>query len=215
MKLSNLRRSFSENGWYVTFAESCEWIAKRVRGRLLYRKLGAKNLQLGPRPIIRGLCCIRIGQNFSAGQGLWLEAITQYNGQPFTPTIKIGNNVCFSQGAHVAATNSVEIGDGVLLGSKVIITDHNHGSYSGAGSSPVVPPTARPLDSNRGVSIGAKVWIGDGVVVTPGCTIGEGAVIGANSVVYGVIPPFTVSAGAPARILKRFDFDKQEWVVAT
>src|SRR2546423_5267338 len=78
MKLSNLRRSFSENGWYVTFAESYEWIAKRVRGRLLYRKLGAKNLQLGPRAIIRGLCCIRIGQNFSAGQGLWLEAITQY-----------------------------------------------------------------------------------------------------------------------------------------
>jgi lipopolysaccharide O-acetyltransferase len=112
---------------------------------------------------------------------------------------------------HIAATHFVEIGDNVLMGSKVVVTDHNHGQYSKDHTSPNIPPALRPLDHDRSVVIGRNVWLGDGVVVTPGSSIGEGAVIGANSVVQGRIPPFTIAAGVPAKIMKVFDFDTQKW----
>ena len=46
------------------------------------------------------------------------------------------------------------------------------------------------------------VWIGDGVVIMPGCRIGQGAIIGANSVVTKDVAPYTICAGAPARVVK-------------
>jgi lipopolysaccharide O-acetyltransferase len=154
-----------------------------------------------------------MGEDFSAGSDLWLEAITAYNQQTFVPRIIIGNHVRISNSVHIAATNLVKIGDDVLLGSKVVITDHNHGQYSREHSSPKTPPTLRPLDRDRQVTIGRNVWLGDGVVVTPGSSIGEGAVIGANSVVVGHIPANTIAAGSPATVRKTFSVSTQTWDV--
>jgi lipopolysaccharide O-acetyltransferase len=152
-----------------------------------------------------------MGEDFSAEDGLWLEAVTRSNDQTFSPRIVIGSHVRISRWVHIAATHFVEIGDNVLMGSKVVVTDHNHGQYSKDHTSPNIPPALRPLDHDRSVVIGRNVWLGDGVVVTPGSSIGEGAVIGANSVVQGRIPPFTIAAGVPAKIMKVFDFDTQKW----
>jgi len=112
---------------------------------------------------------------------------------------------------HITATNLVEIGDDVLLGSKVMITDHNHGDYSKQHSSPNMAPTLRPLGHDRSTVIGRNVWLADGVVVTAGSSIGEGSVISANSVVQGNIPAFSVAGGIPAIVRKRFDFATQRW----
>ena len=153
-----------------------------------------------------------MGENFSAGDGFWLEAITDFEGEKFSPTLAIGDNVIISFWGHIAAVNHLEIGSGTLIGSKVIITDHNHGSYgSELHSSPDIPPAHRFLSRGR-VVIGKNVWIGDGVVVAPGSEIGDGSIIGANAVVIGRIPSYTIAAGVPARPIKRYDFDKQEWV---
>jgi lipopolysaccharide O-acetyltransferase len=153
-----------------------------------------------------------MGEDFSAGQGLWLEAVLRHHGQTFTPRIVLGRNVTVSAWSHIAATHYVEIGDDVLIGSKVVITDHNHGYYSGSHTSPMIPPNFRPLSCDKEVVIGRNVWLGDGVVVTPGSRIGEGSVIGANAVVTGTIPPFTIAAGIPARPLKQYDSRINEWV---
>ncbi len=99
----------------------------------------------------------------------------------------------------------IEIGDGVLIGSKVLITDHNHGQYRKGTWNSSIPPALRPLDQDKPVIIGKNVWVGDGVVIAPGATIGEGSVIGANSVVTGAIPPCTIAAGVPARCLSQYD----------
>ena len=56
------------------------------------------------------------------------------------------------------------------------------------------------------------MWIGEKVTVLPGITIGEKSIIGANSVVTKDIPPFCIAAGNPASIIKRYDFEKHEWV---
>jgi lipopolysaccharide O-acetyltransferase len=155
---------------------------------------------------------MHIGKNFHVAEGLWLEAITTYAGQTFSPSIVIGNNVFISRWSHIAATRLVKIGDGVLIGSKVLITDHQHGDYAESIRQDIlVSPAQRRLTSNLETIIGNNVWLGDGVIVMPGVKIGEGSVIGANSVVTHDIPPFTVAAGIPATALKKFDPTTQKW----
>jgi lipopolysaccharide O-acetyltransferase len=200
-----------ENGIFVVATQLLEAIQGWARNSLIARKLKVSKIRIGPRSLLRGLSSIQMGEDFSAGTGLWLEAVTKYNDQTFSPKIIIGSQVRASHFVHIAATSMVEIGDNVLMGSKVTITDHNHGQYSKRNSSPLIAPSLRPLDHDRKVVIGKDVWLGDGVVVTPGATIGEGSVIGANSVVLGNIPPFTIAAGAPARPRKIFNFEMNQW----
>lgn len=207
-----ISRLIRENGIYLSTSLLLRRPADRLRCWLLARKLGVSQLWIGRGALIRGLSCMKIGEDFVAGPDLWLEAVSRFNDQTFTPRLTIGSHVRASRWVHIAVTNRVEIGDHVLIGSKVLITDHDHGSYSGPGTPPDVPPALRPLTRDRETVIGSNVWLGDSVIVTAGCRIGEGCVIGANSVVIGTIPPFTVAVGSPARVVKEFDFDKGQWI---
>jgi lipopolysaccharide O-acetyltransferase len=200
-----------EDGSYVVSCKLRAWLFGVVRSTLLGRRLGVKTIRIGARPFLSGLAFVQMGEGFWAEEGLWMEAVQSYNGQTFAPQIIIGKRVHVGRFVHIAATHLVEIGDDVLIGSNVLITDHNHGQYSHSGSSPLTAPALRRLDHDRQVSIGRNVWLGDGVVISPGADIGEGAVIGAHSVVVGTIPPFAVAAGAPASVRKSFNLDSQEW----
>lgn len=212
MSLEKIRQYYREDGLYLLATTLIGFGLRAARSGMISRKLGVKKIKIGPRSLLRGLSCIQMGEDFSAEDGLWLEAITRHNNQTFSPRIVIGDHARISRWVHIAATHSVEIGDHVLMGSKVIITDHNHGQYSREHSSPHTPPALRPLDTDRHVVIGRNVWLGDGVVVTAGSCVGEGTVIGANSVVQGTIPPFSIASGVPAKVVKTFDFDTQKWI---
>ena len=209
---TRMSRFIQVNGIYLFVRELGRLCGVRFRRQMLAGALRSPTIILGPRCYLRGLAHISVGRNFQAAEGLWLEAVTAYAGDRFTPRIVIGNDVAISRWSHIAASHRVEIGDGVLIGSRVIIIDHNHGIYDGPYTSPQIPPLLRPLDCDKSVIIGRNVWLGDGVVVTPGTEIGEGSVIGANSVVTGIIQPFTLAAGVPAKPLKRYDFNINEWI---
>lgn len=163
--------------------------------------------------LIQGGEHICIGDGFYAGQLLWIEAVRQYAEQRYTPEINIGNGVTCSQSVHIAATVRVSIGDGVMFGSRVHVTDHAHGRYHGdEQDSPEVPPGQRPLAPGRPVHIERNVWLADGVVVLPGVTIGEGCIVGANSVVSRSLPPRVIAVGAPAVPIKRFEAESGRWI---
>jgi lipopolysaccharide O-acetyltransferase len=211
VRRSLLGRSVEEDGLYVVAMRRLEAACSCLRNYCIARKLGVSRIRIGPRPNLRGLSSIEMGDDFVALEGLWLHAVTQYYDQQFSPRIVIGNRVRVSQWVHIAATHYVEIGDDVLIGSKVVITDHNHGQYSLQHTSPDIPPSLRPLDCDRSTTIGANAWLGDSVAVAPGASIGKGSIVGANSVVVGEIPPFSLAAGVPARVIKAFDFDTQQW----
>jgi len=209
--MKQIRRFRNENGSYLLLQLLGGKAVGLLRNYCLSKQLKVRSVKIGPRAYLRGLSSIHVGEDFSAETGLWLEAITRYRDQTFTPRIVIGSGVRVSQFVHIAATNRVEIGDDVLIGSRVIIIDHNHGQYRSTHSSPMNSPASRLLDSDLQVTIGARVWLGDGVVVAPGATIGEGSVIGANSVVIGHVPPFSIAVGAPAIVKKKFDFSTDKW----
>jgi lipopolysaccharide O-acetyltransferase len=120
--------------------------------------------------------------------------------------------VCFSEGVHITSIENITIGNNVLMGSRIYISDHNHGSYKGSKQSyPDEAPAQRILGGGGPVSIGDNVWIGDNTVIVGPASIGNGAVIGANSVVRGVVPPNSLVAGAPAKVLKVFNHHTGSW----
>lgn len=160
---------------------------------------------------MRGRRHIHIGRNFTTGVGLRLDAFPSqsHHGN----CIVIGDNTQFNDYVHVGAVKSVTIGNGVLVASKVFITDHNHGCYKGSGDqdSPDTPPIMRRLDSSP-VVIEDNVWIGELVTILPGVRIGRGSVIGSMSVVTQDIPADCIAVGAPAHVIKKYDRAKQQWL---
>lgn len=179
----------------------------------LYLLQVGKRFHIGLGARIQGARFVQIGSGFHAGRFLWIEAVGRYIDFEYSPSVRIGNDVVFSEFVHVAATTEVTIGDGVLLGSRVHITDHSHGVYGGNEQSvPTTPPSRRQLSSGRPVRVERNVWLGDGVTVLPGVTIGAGTIVGANSVVSKDLPPEVMAVGSPARAIKRFDAASSTWV---
>jgi lipopolysaccharide O-acetyltransferase len=198
--LRKISRFVNDNGWYLLFLEITRRMTATARGNLYSRSLKATGMRIGGSPYIRGAKAITVGTNFSAGRNLWLDAIHRYEGHLYDPQIVIGDNVGMSDSVHIAATTSVTLGDGVLVGSHVLITDHNHGIYNGkTQSTPEDPPSTRRLSADRSVFIGCNVGIGDG------------SIIGANSLVMGDIPPRCIAAGSPARPIRSYDQQGKEW----
>lgn len=146
---------------------------------------------------------ITIGEHFSCDQRLRLDAIDEFLGDKFTPEIIIGNDVLIQKDCHIGAINKIHIGNNVLLASKVYISDHSHGEVTAEALQ--VPPAKRRLYSKGPVIIEDNVWIGEGVVILPGVTIGENSVIGANAIVTKTIPKNSLAAGNPARVIKEIN----------
>lgn len=159
-----------------------------------------KNCCFGDNLALRHEECIEIGDNFAGGQYLTMEAWKEYQGVKYSPHISIGNDVLFTNFVQISCIDEVTIGDNVLLGNAVYISDNDHGQFNKENLG--IPPAKRELNSKGPVRIGNNVWIGRHVSVLSGVTIGDNSVIGANSVVTKDIPPNCVAVGSPAKIIK-------------
>ena len=177
---------------------------------LIYTKLFFPKARLIRLPFdIRNKKFIQIGQNFTSGFGCRIEAhpLAHVNSK----CIIIGKNVEINDYVHIAAGEKITIGDNTLIASKVFISDINHGSYSGLNQdSPLLAPNDRKL-STKPVSIEDSVWIGEGVCIMPGTTIGTGSIIGALSVVTKSVPPYSIAVGNPAKIIKKYNVETLHW----
>ena len=161
---------------------------------------------------IRGINYIEVGSAI-LGRNCRIEIIIRYNGQQFSPKLKIGNHVILNDMVHIGCANYIEIGDYCIFASRIYISDHNHGRYKGELQSVISEPVAkRKLDAENQVIIGKNVWLGEGVAVLPGSIIGENSIIGANAVVNGYIPPNCIAVGIPAKVIKKFDLNSGEWI---
>ena len=117
------------------------------------------------------------------------------------PILEIGDNVSIGEYSHITCANKITIGNGVLTGRFVLITDNAHGKCTNEDSD--IAPLQRNIYSKGEVIIKENVWIGDKATILPGVTIGKGAVIAANAVVTKDVPDYTIVAGVPAKIVKQ------------
>lgn len=174
----------------------------------------AKGIHLGPGCQFFGTRFIQFGEDISVHKNLWLEAVSEYAGQQYFPIIVIGDRVKMSDGVHITSINEIRIGNDVLFGSNVYVSDHNHGAYNGISvpqSSPDQAPSERILYSAGPVIIESNVWIGDNVNIVGRVRIGRGSIIASNSVVRNDIPPGVIVAGVPAIIVKKFNSITARW----
>jgi len=158
---------------------------------------------------IRGRSFMKLGDDLTTGVNVRLDAFAPHKKNH---VLFIGSHVQINDSVHIAAIESVVIGDHVLIASRVFISDHNHGNYQVQDdfSGPETPPADRPL-SSRPVRIGNNVWLGEQVCILPGVTVGDGSIVGAHSVVTRDIPPNTIAAGNPARVIRVFDTSTKIW----
>ncbi|MEZ5221577.1 MAG: DapH/DapD/GlmU-related protein [Ilumatobacteraceae bacterium] len=149
---------------------------------------------------------IRIGRDTMIGPHATLSA-GMVPGQDCIsdPVVRIGDRCLIGKGSGIVGHFSIEIGDDVWTGHHVYVTDQNHGYAD------VTVPISRQTMPERSVRIGNGSWIGHGSVVLPGATIGEHVTIGANSVVTGEIPSFSVAVGNPATVIRRH-VEGEGWV---
>jgi len=148
------------------------------------------------------------------GTDLRLECIQSYANECFNPSIQFGNNFSCENYVHIGVNNIIIIGDNVLMGSFILISDHSHGIYNGENqinSAPKIPPTARFL-SKGSVVIGNNVWIGDSVKIIGNISIGDGCIIGAGSVVTKNIPANSIVVGVPCKVIKQWCHKKCAWI---
>ena len=151
----------------------------RVTGRPFVIARGA--ITIGDRVIIRN-------------ETVRCELVAEYGGH-----LEIGSRTWVSYGCSIAAHRNICIGADCHIGPYTNILDNDYHD--------VYDHRARP--ESRPVTIGDGVWIGTRAIILPGVTIGEGAVIGAGAVVTRDVPPRTIAAGNPARVLRSLDDDTQ------
>ena len=177
---------------------------------LIYTKIFFKQARLIRLPFdVRNKKHIKIGNGFTTGFGCRIEAYPQKD--IFDKIVIIGNNVEINDYVHIAAGEKIVIGNNVLIASKVFISDLNHGNYKGENQdSPLTAPNNRKLSTNP-IVIKDNVWIGEGVCIMSGVTIGFGCVIGALSVVTKNIPDYSIAIGSPAKVVKEYNFENENW----
>lgn len=115
----------------------------------------------------------------------------------------LGNNVYANFNLTLVDDTDIYIGDSVMLGPNVVLATAGH---------PVDPELRRLVyQFNQPIHIGNNVWLGAGVIVLPGVTIGDNSVVGAGSVVTKDIPANVVAVGNPCRILREINEHDREY----
>ena len=191
--------------WNARVSACVSGFVDMIYSRIIASRLqGARNLRVFGRPVmITGGKHIHVGDNVEFCRLAGIDAITYYpnTGQQFNPVLKLANNVVVQVSCHIGCINRVEIGEYTTMGARTYITDHTHGTVEPDDIK--LPPRHRKLYSKGPVIIGKYVAIGEGCIILPGVTIGDNAVIGANAVVTKDVPPFSVVAGNPAKVIKQ------------
>lgn len=128
-------------------------------------------------------------------------------------SVSIGDRT-FIGGSSIVCAEKVEIGNDVLISWGCTIVDHNsHATDWASRKNDVVAWGQGKKDWSgvkmKPVKISDRVWIGFNVIILKGITIGEGAIVGAGSVVTKDVPPYTIVAGNPAKIIREIPFDER------
>lgn len=167
--------------------------ARIIIGRLIYNVLGKRmplsdsRFSFGSKRV-RAFCGKLLLKH--CGKNVNIE-----KGAQFSTEVSLGDNSGI--GANATISSYVTIGNDVMMGPECLIYTANHTLQRRD-----IPMRLQGHEQARPVVIGNDVWIGGRVIILPGVHIGDGAVIGAGSVVTKDVPPYAIVGGNPAKVIK-------------
>ncbi len=179
------------------FSSIIRWLIYKHR----FSSLGFRSVVDSPLRIDGGRS-IFIGKKVHIGYKSWLAAMP-LTGKSVNLTIEDG--CAIGHFNHIYATHSIILHKNVLTADKIYISDNLHG-YEDIDT----PILKQPIVQKPVVEIGEGSWLGENVCVI-GAKIGKHCVIGANSVVTKDIPDYSIAVGAPAKVIKKYDFNTNSW----
>ncbi len=168
------------------------WTVKTKILYIMYRLFASwlpESRHFGGAKSFRGFFAKRIARNFGTNVNIEKNAY-------FTPDLSIGDNS--GVGINCEVHGPVSIGSDVMMAPEVVIYTSNH-KFERMD----ISMAQQGLTENKPVTIGNDVWIGRRAMIMPGVTVGDGSVIGAGAVVTKEVPPYSVVAGVPAKVLKK------------
>ena len=176
-----------------------------VRRWFLYRRyhFKGKEIVFGMRLNIQNPQYISVGDYVVLSDDLDLNVYKSFD---HDPQLVIEDHVRLGRNNTIGCDNKIIIERDVITAPFVHITDRNH-----CFEDVTRPITKQGMMTSGPVVIGAETWLGYGAQVMSGVTIGRHCVIAAGSIVTRDIPDYSVAAGCPARVIKRYNFDTQKW----
>lgn len=169
-------------------------------------KRGGDRLLLGRRLRIKNSKYLRVGSNVTINDNARFLFVDECAGYSYDPQVTIGNGVFITYNFTLMAAAPVVIHDGVLIASNVMITSENHGTSPENNRS----YASTPLEG-KAVEIGSGCWLCEKVMIMPGVTLGERCIVAAGAVVTKSFPAYSMVAGVPAKIVKRYSFQTHQW----
>lgn len=194
----------------VSMFEYFEKAIPVVLAMLACLRTGLRFKRVGRHAKIYGAPSFVLGADVALGDFCWLEAVRSYRGVAYEPRLVFGDRVAISDLTHISCVHSITIGEDCLLGSKIYIGDHSHGSTRAMNSNVSVAPAMKPLDDIAAILIGARTWIGDGAVILAGTSLAPDSIVAANSVVKLKEERAALIAGVPARVIRYLDNASEE-----
>ena len=191
--------------WAWETAVECAAIGPHSRRGQRFGKFGLNSVICFPANAIFNEEFIHIGSGTMIGPHVTLSAGMVPGQQCISnPVVSIGDRCLIGKGSGIVGHLEIVIGNDVWTGHNVYITDQNHDYRD------VTQPMSKQSMPEQAVSIGDGSWLGYGTVVLPGATIGKHVAVGANSVVAGTLPDYSVAVGSPARVVKQWT-EEQGW----
>jgi acetyltransferase-like isoleucine patch superfamily enzyme len=188
---------------YCTLIHKFKILTTYLKYKIFVNYLGKGVIICKPLYITKRI--LTIGKGVYIWSNARIEGVHEYQGEFYKPKIIIDDFCTIQQNLHLTCANSIYIGKNTAIAANVTITDIHH-SYD---------DISRPIEWQKlfvsSVFIDSNCKIYNNVVILPGTRIGNHCTIGANSVVSGIIPDFSVAVGAPARIVKRYNLESKVW----
>lgn len=188
--MANINRINKGIWWFITQCIFKPRFGSIGRGSILFKPMQLDNVK-----------AISISDGVFVAEGAWLMGAKEST----IKTLRVGDGTVIGHFAHIVGLSEVCIENNVLIADRVFISDCTH-EYEMIDK-PIGKQDVKILKSVR---IGEGSWLGENVCIC-GADVGKHCVIAANSVVTKNIPDYSVAAGSPARIVKKYNFETKMW----